>query len=1296
MTTIIIAEKPDAAERLALALADGKPKKKASNSGVSYYEFERSGKKHIVVAAVGHLFNLKQTGGKGWTYPIFDVSWEPSFKIRKQSAFTERYFRTLEEFQGSGSDCIVACDYDNEGSVIGYNVLRFILKKEDAKRMLFSTLTKPDLVKAYEAASPHLDWQNIEAGIARHTLDFFYGINSSRALTLAIKKAAKRFAVLSAGRVQGPVLCLLAEKEKEIQKFVPKPYWQLELKLDVKGQEAIAQHEQEKLWDEGEAKKILSSCKSRKAEVEEVEKRNYRQSPPVPFNITSLQTEAYRFFGFSPQQTLSIAQELYTKAYISYPRTSSEKLPPQIGFREILQALAKNGKYEKICKQLLDLPELKPNEGKRIDPAHESIHPTVEPPKKILAAMQQKIYDLVCRRFFAVFGKDALREAIKVSVLLDGNMFLFGGRRTLEKGWMELYGQYAKFDEIILPTLEKGDTLPIKKLDMLSKQTAPPPRFSQASIIKEMEKRELGTRCLTADTKVKIVNESQIRDIAISELFDENKKVCFDGGDELAANDNKSCFSVSGNNVLQTRFLIASRRRLDENEKVLEIVFEDGSKIKTTEEHPMYVYDNEFQYKIAKELKKGEKIVSTQFFDKSGSVTVAWKEFVSLIDKDSHLYGECNLKSYREKNNLAQYHLVEKLKVTQSCISGCENKDFAPFWFWKFLELEKPKFIRSSDFSFQIKNPFPLRMTSAIVRVLAHLVGDGSIDYRKIEKENCFDFRYHNTNPDLAKQFKNDLKNVFSIDVEIKKAKLREGEKQKYYVKVPSMIGRIIATCFPEVIEKNAASMLPQELYPEFLGALFDDEGHAYKDEPKLFISNTNIKLLEDCKRMLKHYNIVSIINKASDKGRKENWSASYKLYIRGRENIQKFLEIVPFFHTMKKSRLIGILSSKYRFGLETSVIEREKTVYSILTESGLTIDEIIGETGLKLPVIKTALKNLRKYGYVKKKIVGISKQPRKKILYLPARNICNTFYALVNEKVLSPELVTKTIRNIREAQYSGLVYDLTNTVPNFILSNGAVVHNSTRAAVLQTLYDRNYIQDKSLKVTDLGMKVADTLKKYVPDLVDEKLTRKFEKDLEKIMQKKVKKEKVLNHAKKALTQICNEFRENEDKIGKGLADAVMKTQDDRAVLGKCAKCDEGELKVMFSPFSKKSFVGCTSYSRCAVCGFTKKACKCVCPICGGEKGKCACEWKQKIWTPKCQNGYPLPGMASIQKTDKICELCKTPIITVIRKGKRPFRMCLATDCKSKEDWGKDKKFVKKKSVGKKVLVKKKTAKTEI
>jgi DNA topoisomerase-1 len=574
---------------------------------------------------------------------------------------------------------------------------------------------------------PHLDTGNINSGVARHFLDYFYGVSTTRALTLAVKKNSKRFSIVSTGRVQGPVLSMLANKELEIKRFKPKPYWQLQMIILIDGKEAIALYEKEKLWNEKEAQKVFKASKSKVAVVEDVNKRRYNQAPPKPFNITSLQTEAYRLFGYSPQMTLGVAQKLYTSAFISYPRTSSEKLPPQIGYRDILQALSKIKKYKKLCDELMKEKDLKPTEGKRTDPAHEAIHPTVEPPKSVsrLKGSYQKIYDLICRRYLAIFGKPATRESMKITINVNKNKFITTGRRTIEKGWMQYYGPYAKFDEIILPDLKKGDKLKVKKLDMLSKETSPPPRFSQAAMIKEMEKRGLGTR--------------------------------------------------------------------------------------------------------------------------------------------------------------------------------------------------------------------------------------------------------------------------------------------------------------------------------------------------------------------------------------------------------------------------------------------------------------------------------------------------------------------------------------------------------------------ATRAAIMQTLYNRNYVMGKSMKVTTLGLKVAMNLKKYVPDFVDEKLTRRFEKDLEKISEGKVKKEKVLNKAKKVVTKICNEFKKNEDKIGKGLGEAIIETQNKKATLGPCPNCD-GTLKIMFSPFSKKMFVGCTSYSRCKKCGFTKKACKCKCPICGNQKGKCKCSWKEKVWNPTCQTGFPLPHNASFQSLEKLCDKCNTPIIRVMRKGKRPFKMCLDPNCVTKADWGKPKK----------------------
>jgi DNA topoisomerase-1 len=257
--------------------------------------------------------------------------------------------------------------------------------------------------------SEHLDFANIKAGETRHYLDWIYGINTSRALMASIKKGGKRFSILSAGRVQAPTLVMLADREKEISDFKPVPYWQVELTADADGNEIEALYEDDNILDKAKAEKIIKDCKGNPATVESVESKKYSQSPPAPFNITSLQTECYRLFGYSPQQTMKIAQSLYTRAYISYPRTSSEKLPPQIGYREIIKALS--NLYAPLCKMLLAKKTLKPVEGKLTDAAHEAIHPTVEPPESPLIGPEQKVYDLICRRYLALFAEPADRRA---------------------------------------------------------------------------------------------------------------------------------------------------------------------------------------------------------------------------------------------------------------------------------------------------------------------------------------------------------------------------------------------------------------------------------------------------------------------------------------------------------------------------------------------------------------------------------------------------------------------------------------------------------------------------------------------------------------------------------------------------------------------------------------------------------------------------------------------------------------------------------------------------------------------
>lgn len=493
---LLIAEKPDAMRRIAMALAEGNSlKKKISKQNVEYYEFERHGKKHVIVAAVGHLFTLDTRNKGGWTYPVFECVWVPTFESNKGKLFSKKYFETIREIGKEASEYIVCCDYDVEGSTIAANILKYICGVNDGKRMKFSTLVKEEIVEAYENASPHLDFNQIEVGLTRHELDALWGFNLTRALTSALRNQARKgFAVLSAGRVQSPMLNLLLQRELEIRSFVPKPYWQLELHVEINGTQFSALHETEKFWKKEEVEQVLKECEGKEAVVRSVESRKYKQNPPVPFNTTDLQTEAYNQFGFSPTQTLNIAESLYQMAAISYPRTNSQKLPSLVDFEKVLRELATLPQYRPLCESLLAMEKLIPNEGKKSDEAHPAIYCTHEVPDlQKLTPQQRKLYDLIVRRTLAVFAQAAVKESMKIIISIGRNDFLAVGRRIIDEGWMKYYKPYVKFEEQILPKVMEGDRGRVLSLNVIEKLTQPPARYTQGSIIKEMEKRKLGT-----------------------------------------------------------------------------------------------------------------------------------------------------------------------------------------------------------------------------------------------------------------------------------------------------------------------------------------------------------------------------------------------------------------------------------------------------------------------------------------------------------------------------------------------------------------------------------------------------------------------------------------------------------------------------------------------------------------------------------------------------------------------------------------------------------------------------------
>ncbi len=510
--TLIITEKPQAALKIASAL--GIPKKQ-TEKGVPYYKVERTGKKIVVAAAVGHLFTLTQEKkGSGW--PIFNLKWQPNYKV-KGNEWSKKYYSLLSKLCKNASEFIIATDYDVEGEVIGLNILRFICKQKDAKRMKFSTLTKEELENSYKNLMKSIDWGQAIAGETRHYLDWFYGINLSRALMEAIKKAGS-FRIMSIGRVQGPALHLVVEKERKIKAFKPQPYWQVFVLI-----EGVELKHNKDITN----KKELDKFKELKGKIGKVETKTIEQniSPPAPFDLTSLQTEAYKFFGISPSQTLRIAQQLYLAGIISYPRTSSQKIPPNIQPKKILEKL--KATYKEVSLVTRD----KPVEGKKTDPAHPSIYPTGEKAK--LYGDQAKIYDLIVRRFISCFCPDAIIEDKRISFKINNLIFTAKALQVKEKGWLQVYK--AKLKETKIKDL--NGEYEVEKVKIEEKETQPPRRYTPASLISELAKRNLGTKATRALIIETLYNREYIKGksieatslgISLIETLEKNSPIIID------------------------------------------------------------------------------------------------------------------------------------------------------------------------------------------------------------------------------------------------------------------------------------------------------------------------------------------------------------------------------------------------------------------------------------------------------------------------------------------------------------------------------------------------------------------------------------------------------------------------------------------------------------------------------------------------------------------------------------------------------------------------------------------------
>jgi DNA topoisomerase I len=498
--TLVVTEKPDAASRIAAALdVNGKPQKAVCN-GVPYYQAWRNGE-IVVVPALGHLYTVaaKQKAKRG--YPVFDYQWVPRYQTERGASRIRVWLKVISQLAENAEAFVDACDFDIEGSIIGYMILKYACggKEASAKRMKYSTLTVEELQEAYSHLLPNLDFALVEAGLTRHEVDWLYGINLSRALTQAAKASSGQYATLSTGRVQGPTLKFLEMREKTIKCFVPTPYWTLTAKITV-GDSVFEAEYEKTIENKQNAAKIKDSCKTEEGKVAAVAIKEFSQNPPVPFDLGSLQSEAYRVFRYTPMRTSKILQRLYLDALISYPRTSSQKLPPAIGYKPILKKLGKSPLYAKAAEEILSKPTLKPFEGKKTDPAHPAIYPTGNLPAKPLDAAEGNVFDLVVKRFFAVFGEPAVRQSINVGVDVNGNLFLLSGARTLSEGWLRFYKPYCQLKDSSLAPLAEGEIVGVKRVVLHDNFTKPPARYNPRSLLLKMEKEEIGTKATRAAT----------------------------------------------------------------------------------------------------------------------------------------------------------------------------------------------------------------------------------------------------------------------------------------------------------------------------------------------------------------------------------------------------------------------------------------------------------------------------------------------------------------------------------------------------------------------------------------------------------------------------------------------------------------------------------------------------------------------------------------------------------------------------------------------------------------------------
>ena len=485
---LIVTEKNQTASRIATVLSGGKAKREGTARS-PVYVFDSNGEEVKCLGLRGHIMKVD--------FPDEYRQWQqvdPRDLIDADIVKTpaeKTLAATLKRLAKEAESVVIATDYDREGELIGADVMGLVLEanpKATFSRARFSALTPVEIKRAF-SGHDELDTDLARAGEARQDIDLIWGAALTRFISLATTRLGARF--LSVGRVQSPTLAIVVDRERVIQAFKPEDYWQVRVTLQDGGGTFTARHQKDRFTDETAARAAFEKI-GEEGTVTSVRKKDRTINPPAPFNTTAFLAAASSI-KLQPARAMNIAETLYMRGLISYPRVDNTVYPDSLSMRAILESIAGADVIGPLAKELLEKGQFKPTRGKKFATDHPPIHPTDSASKDKLKGPEWRVYELVARRFLATLADPALAQSTRVDLDIGGEPFLARGDMIASEGFLRYYQYFRKKDEE-LPDLAEGDTVRVVDRELEAKQTQPPARFTEGKLIEKMEELGLGTK----------------------------------------------------------------------------------------------------------------------------------------------------------------------------------------------------------------------------------------------------------------------------------------------------------------------------------------------------------------------------------------------------------------------------------------------------------------------------------------------------------------------------------------------------------------------------------------------------------------------------------------------------------------------------------------------------------------------------------------------------------------------------------------------------------------------------------